>query len=135
MVRAESEVPFPMRKVYRRLERWRITRKGRSRIPESIWVAAGALAREHGVNRVSQVLHLEFNHLKRMAASSERITKKRSATTPAFVELIAPQAGGGPCCGPCVIEIEGERGKLRIELNGSADELASVSRSLWEMLA
>ena len=36
---------------------------------------------------------------------------------------------------PCVIEIEGERGKLHIELNGSADEVASVSRALWEMLA
>jgi hypothetical protein len=128
---AESEVPIAMKKVYWRLERWRSRRTGRSKIPESIWMAAGALAREHGVNRVSQVLHLEFNHLKRMAASSERITKKRSATTPAFVELIAPQAGGRPC----VIEIEGERGKLHIELNGSADEVASVSRSLWEMLA
>jgi hypothetical protein len=26
-------------------------------------------------------------------------------------------------------------GKLRIELNGTSDELASVSRALWEMLA
>ena len=83
------------------------------------------------MNRISQVLHLEFNHLKRMAVSGERITKKRSAATPAFVELIAPQAGGRSC----VIEIEGQRGKLRIELNGTADEVASVSRALWEMLA
>ena len=132
MATTESEVPFPMRNVYRRLERWRSTRQGRSRIPESIWVAVGALAREHGVNRVSQVLHLEFNHVKRMAASSERIAKKRSvAPAPAFVELLAPQRTQQPC----VIEIEGERGKLRIELNGAADEVASVSRALWEMLA
>jgi hypothetical protein len=36
---------------------------------------------------------------------------------------------------PCVIEIEGQRGKLRIELNGTSDELASVTRALWGMLA
>jgi len=54
-----------MRKVYRKLERWRSKRKGRARIPESLWTAAGELAREHGVNPVSRVLRLEFNHLRR----------------------------------------------------------------------
>lgn len=28
---------------------------------------------------------------------------------------------------------EGERSKLRIELNGTGDELASTSRAVWEM--
>jgi hypothetical protein len=68
----ESEVPTAMRKVYRQLERWRRKRRGRERIPESLWVAAGELAREQGVNRVSRVFRLEFNHLKRMADSSGR---------------------------------------------------------------
>jgi hypothetical protein len=123
---------MPMKKVYRRLERWRSKRTGRSRIPSSIWTAAGELAREHGVSRVAEVLGLEFNHLKRMSQVAEPGASKRRARPPAFVELIAPQAMGARAC---VIEIEGERGKLRIELNGSADEVASVSRALWEMLA
>jgi hypothetical protein len=122
-----------MKKVYRRLERWRSKRTGRSRIPVSIWAAAGELAREHGVNAVSKVLRLEFNQLKRAAQSNEQIARKRRTAQPAFVELIAPQTLGGR---PCVIEMEGGRGKLRIELNGSAaDELASISRSLWEMIS
>ena len=122
-----------MKKVYRRLERWRSRRTGRSRIPDSIWTAAGDLAREHGVSRVAEVLSLEFNHLKRAAQLSKQVAgKKRRTASPAFVELIAPQATSGR---PSVIEIEGERGKLRIELSGTADEVASVSRSLWEMLA
>jgi transposase len=41
---------------------------------------------------------------------------KRRARPARFLELIAPQTSGGR---PCVIEIEGQRGKLRIELNGS----------------
>ena len=132
MTAAESEVPMPMKKVYRRLERWRSKRTGRSKIPAAIWTAAGQLAREHGVSRVAEVLGLEFNHLKRVSQVAEPGGLKRRARPPAFVELIAPQAMGAR---PCVIEIEGQRGKLHIELNGSSDELASVSRALWEMLA
>ena len=132
MTAAESEVPMPMKKVYRRLERWRSRRTGRSKIPAAIWTAAGQLAREHGVSRVAEVLGLEFNHLKRMSEVAEPGASKRRARPPAFVELIAPEPSGRR---PCVIEIEGQRGKLRIELNGTADEVASVSRALWEMLA
>jgi hypothetical protein len=129
---AESEVPMPMKKVYRRLERWRSQRTGRARIPPPIWTAAGELAREHGVSRVAEVLGLEFNHLKRMSQAAETGASKRRTKAPAFVELIAPETAGGR---PCVIEIEGERGKLRMELNGTAAELAHISRALWEMLA
>ena len=132
MTAAESEVPMPMKKVYRRLELWRSRRTGRSKIPASIRAAAGQLAREHGVSRVAEVLGLEFNHLKRMAQGVESRVPKRRMKPPAFVELMAPQAMGAR---PCVIEIEGQRGKMRIELDGTCDELAFVSRALWEMLA
>jgi len=88
MAAAEAEVPVAMRKVYRRLERWRGQRTGRARIPEALWAAAGDLAREHGVNQVSRVLRLEFNHLKRMAESGGRAKHKERAL-PAFVVLEA----------------------------------------------
>jgi hypothetical protein len=52
---ADADVLLAMRKVYRRLERWRKKRKHRERIPETLWTAAGELAREHGVNQVSRV--------------------------------------------------------------------------------
>jgi|SRR3954454_9686290 hypothetical protein len=127
----EADVPVAMRKVYRELQRWRSQRKGRERIPEALWRAAGELAREHGVNQVSQVLHLEFNHLKRVAEAGG--ANGRKGATPAFVELIAPQTSVQR---ECVLELEGRRGKLRIELKGMATaELADIGRSLWEMLA
>ena len=81
---------------------------------------------------MAEVLGLEFNHLKRMSQVAVPVASKRRMRPPAFVELIGPPAMGAR---PCVIEIEGQRGKLRIELNGTSDELASVSRALWEMLA
>src|SRR3954453_22796253 len=69
-----------MRKVYRRLERWRSKRQGRARIPDSLWAAAGELARKHGVNPVSRVLGLEFNYLRRVAESDRRRTRKAHVT-------------------------------------------------------
>ena len=39
----EAEVPVAMRAVCRRLVRWRSKRKGRARIPEPLWAAAGEL--------------------------------------------------------------------------------------------
>src|SRR5208283_1821501 len=118
----DSAVPVAMRKVHRRLQRWRSECKGRGRIPEALWAAAGELAREHGVNRVSQALHLEFNQLKRVA---EGPPKGRKRAAPTFVELITPHRSAGR---ECVIEVEGRRGKLRIELQGTATaELAGIS--------
>jgi hypothetical protein len=41
MAVAEGEVPVAMRKVYRRLERWRRQRTGRARIPEALLGGCG----------------------------------------------------------------------------------------------
>ena len=49
---------------------------------------------------------------------------------PAFVELVTPR---GPSLPECMIELEGRRGKLRIQLkNVAASYLATLSRELWE---
>jgi hypothetical protein len=51
---------------------------------------------------------------------------------PAFVELIAPQTATAPMC---IIELEGQRGTVRIEWKGTTTDLATFSRGLWEMIA
>jgi hypothetical protein len=132
MVRGDdSGVPVAMRSVYRRLQKWRSKRKGRAPIPESLWIAAGELAREHGVNPVSRALGLEFNRLRQMAeAGSPPGSRKRKL--PVFVEVIASPEAVAP---QCAVELEGKHGKLRIEWRGTASELASFSRMLWEMIA
>jgi hypothetical protein len=125
-----ADVPAAMRGVYRRLQRWRSERNGRERIPEALWAAAGKLARAHGVNQVSRALHLEFKHLKRVAESVVEKDGKRAK--PSFIELIAPRTSAGR---ECMVELEGPRGKLRIELKDmTTAEVADISRWLWEML-
>jgi hypothetical protein len=130
-IRSNTDVPAAMRKVYGRLERWRKKRKGRERIPEPLWTAAGELAREHGVTQVSRALGLEFNQLRRAVEAGGPNGHKQA--TPAFVELFAPQTSAAR---ECVLELEGRRGKLRIELKGTAmAEVSGISRALWELLA
>lgn len=127
-----TDVPAGMRRVYRRFERWRKSHVGRLPIPERLWRAAAELAREHGVCRTAQVLHLEYSKLRRMAEPAVVSRRATAAKTPrtSFVEFVAPATMGGL---ECVIELEGPRGKLRIQWKGTtAPDVASLSRSLWE---
>src|ERR1700722_6242510 len=111
-----------------RFEEWRRNRKGKASIPDELWAAAVEVARKEGVNRASTELRVEGNHLKRrMAAVSGPAPKP---APPTFVELIAPRPQSHP---ECTIELEGLRGRLRIQLkNASASYLATLSRELLE---
>jgi hypothetical protein len=127
-----SAIPVGMRKVHGRFERWRNSHAGRLPIPERLWQAAAELAAEHGVCRTAQVLHLEYGKLKRLAGSANQVSRSTTSTPPrtSFVELVAPQAIG---VSECVIELEGPRGKVRIQWKGTTTpDLAGLSRALWE---
>jgi hypothetical protein len=126
---AGAEVPAGLRRVYQKLERWRRTRPGRSPLPEALWRAAAEAAREHGVFRTGQVLHLEYGKLKRVMNA----TRGKASSPTEFVELAPLAALGGD---ECVIELEGARGKLRLRLRGNAaGDLAGLSRALWEVVS
>ena len=77
------------------------------------------------------MLRLEFNHLKRMSKSGG-LAEQKERVMPAFVELIAPQPAVAP---RCVIELEGQRGTMRIEWKGTTTDLATFTRGLWEIIA
>ena len=124
-----SEIPIGMEKVYRRLERWRQERRGREPIPRSLWAAAAAVAREHGINPTSKALHLEFKKLKQYVESGKP-TKGTTPPTPQFVELMASAPAG---FSECIIELEGRHRKMRIHLKGmTASDLAELSRMILE---
>jgi len=111
-----------------RFEAWRQNRKGKAAIPDELWAIAAEVARKEGVSRTSTELRVEWNHLKRrMSAAAEASPKP---APPAFVELVAARPQSLP---ECTIELEGRRGKLRIQLkNASASYLATLSRELLE---
>ena len=147
MARESPDIPHNMQKVYRRFERWRSAHTGRLPIPARLWAAAVELAREHGVSPTAQALRLEYGKLKRLLESASPLPKRlvkrrrqkalavglrrtRSSAPPAFLELMTSPAVG---LAECVIELEGRRGKMRIQWKGTtAPDLGGLSRALWE---
>jgi hypothetical protein len=126
-LRGDGEVPVGMRRVSRRFERWRKGHKARVPIPEELWAAAAGVAREHGVFRAAKALRLEYGKLKRMVESAPPGAPSPTAT---FLELVPPQPVG---LSECLIELEGPRGKMRIQWKGSTvPDLAGLSRALWD---
>ncbi len=147
-----QDLPADIRKTHRRFERWRSSHTGRLPIPEPLWAAAAELARKHGVFRISKSLHLEYGKLKELAGTAGPARKKPAGKTPAvrprtgqagghrrtaalsrppeFVELIARNRGT-PL--ECRVELEGRRGRMRIEFKGIATaELVALGRALWD---
>ena len=138
------DIPPHMPKVYRRLQRWRSAHTGRWPIPERIWAAVVELAREHGVFPAAKALRLEYGNLRERAQAAGSAAKSHGAKSltrvrhrappstspPTFVKLTAPRSGG---LTSGVVELEGPRGRMKIELKGVATaELVVLTRALWE---
>ena len=144
MARESPDIPNSMRRVYRRFERWRSAHTGR-RVPirKGLWGAAAELARQHGVFPTAKALRLEYGKLKQLVEAAGPVARNRGAKAPAaaprrarstappaFVELLTSPAAG---LAACLIELEGRRGKMRIQWKGTtAPDLGGLSRALWE---
>ena len=101
----------PIVQMQRELDEYRRSQPRRAKLPESIWEAAAALAREHGVYAVAQALRLDYMGLKKRVGGY--VESQRPANSkPFFVELIAPPPAKQE---ECRIEFESTRGdKMRI---------------------
>jgi hypothetical protein len=132
MPRPTPAVPTDLQELSGRFEDWRRTRRGKLPIPEPLWAAATELARSHGVCQTAQVLRLEYKKLKQLTdgeAGGKPVRRRRAPAPATFVELAPPPTAAAEC----VIELEGPRGKLRIQWKGAtAPDLAGLSRVLWE---
>jgi hypothetical protein len=130
--RKTRQLPAGLDRLRKRLERWRQTRKPRSRIPDSIWAAAVTVAKTYGVNRTARTLRLAYYSLK------ERVEREAVATagaspvpaTAPFIELLASPSAGS--C-QCRLELENADGaKMRVQLRSmTMPDLAAISRSFW----
>ncbi|MFO0363668.1 MAG: hypothetical protein ACK55F_03135, partial [Acidobacteriota bacterium] len=99
--KGRKPVAAPIVQMQRELEEYRRSRPKLAKLPESIWEAATALARQHGLYAVTQALRLDYMGLKKRLGD---VPSQRPANSkPVFVELIAP-----PPTQPekCLIEFE-----------------------------
>jgi len=128
------DLPPRLEGMGRRFDRWRRTRKGRSRIPKTLWALAVKAAGKYGLARTARVLRLDYYALKkRIDAAGSRLASDREGVT-AFVELTPPPPTGSP---ECILELEDPGGaKMRVHLKGvETPDLTALSRSFWSIEA
>ena len=108
-------------------EAWRSGRARKSPIPDELWLAAINAARQEGVNRTAQQLHLDAGKLKRLLVAADS-RGRRAPRKPGFVELIAPAPASAP---ECLIEFEsGSGSKMRIHWKAAvAPDWANLLRA------
>ena len=137
------DLPARLENLRQRFERWRRTRKVRSRIPEPLWAAAVKSAAKYGIHRTAKALRVDYYALKKRAEQKAAIAgtqQERAATASkaaaaaaeaTFLELPAAAWAG---CGECTLDLEDAGGaKLRVHLKGfEAPDLAALSRSFWQ---
>lgn len=126
------ELPAELEIVRQRFERWRRTHRSRSRIPESLWLAAARAAGTYGVHRVAKALRLSYYSLKERVEQQAPEPAKGSSGA-AFVELaplVDQGLGAAPRC-ECIVELEdGDGAKMRVHLRGvPTPDLAALCRS------
>jgi len=73
----------------REFERWRRSRPRGARIPDRLWQMAMGLARDHGVSKTAQALHLDYYVLQHRLAAS-RVGRAQPRPTAGFIELTLP---------------------------------------------
>jgi hypothetical protein len=131
-------LPARLDGVRRRFERWRGTRKGHGRIPDSLWDAAALMAGRYGIPRTANALGVNYQalkkHLDRKTAAASR---QKAAGESQFVELtpfapVPPFAPSGAC--ECLLEWEDAGGaKMRVRLQGvGMPDLVALGRSFWD---
>jgi hypothetical protein len=128
--RDTGNLPARLEGVRRRFERWRATRRGRTRIPDTLWASAALVADTFGISRTARVLRVNPSRLKKCLVQKLAASVPELEGGPRFVELglLSPN---GSC--ECLLELEdGNGAKIRIELKGiAAADLAALSQGLW----
>ncbi len=127
MIATGNSTSSGLEKTRRRIARWRERRPYRgAAMPAALWAAAVALARHHGLYTTARRLHVDYGALKKRldAAGAGR------GPSPAFIEL---PAAGPTGLGPCVIDLEGRRGRrMRIEVAGvTVADLVTLTQVAW----
>lgn len=127
MAISSSSASLGLQQTRRRIARWRETRTHRGApMPATLWAAATALARQHGLYTTARTLHIDYGSLKKRLDTAGT----GHGPLPAFVELAAAPSTG---LGSCVIDLEAPRGRrLRIEVSGvTMADLVMLTQVAW----
>ena len=120
MTRDRNPLPATVGILSERIEEWRRSRSKRGRMPEGLWLEAAAMAREHGVTRVSRALRINFESLKKRASSTPSCSSLAPRMESGFVELAMSQTSESAELPEAVVSLSRRDGsRLVIELRRS----------------
>ncbi len=128
--RTTNAFPASLEALRRRFERWRRSRKVRSRIPDALWTSAVQAAGRYGLYRTTQALRLDYYALKKRVADAASDGEPGREAVASFLELPALVSDG---VSECIVELEDPGGaKMRLHLKGGAvPDVAALARSFW----
>ena len=128
------DLPARLVGLRRRFDRWRQTRKVRSRIPEPLWAAAVKLAAKYGIHQTAKALRVDYYALKKRVDGAPAVTASKLPEVAAGARFLELPAAAWAGSGECTLELEDADGaKLRVHLKGfEAPDLAALSRSFWQ---
>ena len=99
--KSHRPLPEPIQQLQKQLDEFRLTHARRSKLPEALWQAAVALARQYGLYTVAHSLRLDYAGLqKRCTGTSSRTepkVAKPGAEKATFVELSTPRRSREEC--------------------------------------
>ena len=125
------QVPDSITQLQQQFEQFRMTRRGRTKLPEALWQAAVGEARQHGVNVGAYTLRLDYSGLKRRL--SEASTPRRPTAPPAFVELMG---SAGVRADEYVIEFESNPSpRMRVQWKGATPPDWTALLRAWREVA
>jgi hypothetical protein len=128
MPHEKASIPEDLLQLSRRFEDWRSAQPARSRLPESMWAAAAEMAQRHGVHCTTKALRLDYTRLKKRLPPTAAVTGQTRSAPPDFLELLASSSS----VAECVVEVESNRGRMRVAMKGVTPDWAGLLRAWRE---
>ncbi|MCZ6726177.1 MAG: hypothetical protein O7A98_02340 [Acidobacteria bacterium] len=100
-------------------------------MPEPLWREAAVLARCHGVYRISQVMRVRYETLRRWTAKTGPFEGKKQCDTAGFVEVALPRASAKEA-GPEVelADVDGSKLTIRLPAHSTVD-VSGLASAWW----
>jgi len=117
-------------RIRERILHWRRTREKKTRMPEELWAAAVALAREHGLYATAHGLGVSYDSLKQRVRGTTGRKKDSKGSAPTFVELGAPLPFGGGAPTLELTDSDGSKLAVRLAANEIVD-ITGLAREFW----
>jgi hypothetical protein len=123
------QVPSQLRELCEQIERWRLTRLSRTRIPEELWRAAAVVAKRVGIHPVAKALRLDYYDLKRRVDELSA-PLARLSSHPGFIE-VSPECPPAPSRVSLAVQMERADGaRFQVQLS-NVEQLLQLAEVFW----